>query len=72
MIPELVIYSISISFSLSFCLFLFKTDHSYFVLFFNTFCHARLLNANLLKGQVPDELYSIGVHGGAIEYVAFI
>lgn len=29
----------------------------------------RLLNGNLLEGQVPEELYSIGVHGGAIEYV---
>lgn len=29
----------------------------------------RLLNNNLLEGQVPEELYSIGVHGGAIEYV---
>jgi hypothetical protein len=31
-----------------------------------------LLNGNLLEGQVPDELYSIGVHGGAIEYVTLI
>lgn len=29
----------------------------------------RLLNDNLLEGQVPEELYSIGVRGGAIEYV---
>jgi len=27
------------------------------------------LNGNLLEGQVPEQLYSIGVHGGAIEYV---
>ncbi|KAK6134038.1 hypothetical protein DH2020_032217 [Rehmannia glutinosa] len=26
-----------------------------------------LLNDNLLEGQVPEELYSIGVHGGAID-----
>ncbi|KAF5751945.1 hypothetical protein HS088_TW02G00964 [Tripterygium wilfordii] len=26
-----------------------------------------LLNNNLLEGQVPEELYSIGVHGGAID-----
>lgn len=31
----------------------------------------RVLNNNLLEGQVPEELYSIGVHGGAIEYVNF-
>lgn len=29
----------------------------------------RLLNDNLLEGQVPEELYSIGVRGGTIEYV---
>ncbi|MCH83019.1 leucine-rich repeat receptor-like serine/threonine-protein kinase, partial [Trifolium medium] len=29
-----------------------------------------LLNGNLLEGQVPDELYSIGVHGGAIDLSA--
>lgn len=29
----------------------------------------RLLNDNLLEGRVPEELYSIGVRGGAIEYV---
>ena len=29
----------------------------------------RLLNDNLLEGQVPEELYSVGVHDGAIEYV---
>lgn len=27
------------------------------------------MNNNLLEGQVPEELYSIGVHGGSIEYV---
>ncbi|KAG6764161.1 hypothetical protein POTOM_031620 [Populus tomentosa] len=26
-----------------------------------------LLNGNLLEGRVPEELYSIGVHGGAID-----
>ncbi|KAL9324979.1 hypothetical protein ACSQ67_005624 [Phaseolus vulgaris] len=26
-----------------------------------------LLNGNLLEGQVPEQLYSIGVHGGAID-----
>lgn len=31
----------------------------------------RLLNDNLLEGRVPEEIYSIGVHGGAIEYVNF-
>ncbi|WVZ10527.1 hypothetical protein V8G54_015057 [Vigna mungo] len=31
-----------------------------------------LLNGNLLEGQVPEQLYSIGVHGGAIEYVNLI
>jgi hypothetical protein len=33
---------------------------------------SRLLNGNLLEGRVPEELYSIGVHGGAIEYVSFL
>lgn len=32
----------------------------------------RLLNDNLLEGRVPEELYSIGVHGGAIEYVLLV
>jgi len=32
---------------------------------------ARLLNGNLLEGRVPEQLYSVGVHGGAIEYVNF-
>lgn len=27
----------------------------------------RLLNGNLLEGRVPEQLYSVGVHGGAIE-----
>lgn len=27
----------------------------------------RLLNDNLLEGEVPEELYSVGVHGGTIE-----
>ncbi|KAB5538243.1 hypothetical protein DKX38_015776 [Salix brachista] len=31
-----------------------------------------LLNGNLLEGRVPEELYSIGVHGGAIEYASFL
>lgn len=30
------------------------------------FC-CSLLNNNQLEGQVPEELYSIGVHGGVIE-----
>lgn len=29
--------------------------------------HFRLLNSNELEGQVPEKLYSVGVHGGAIE-----
>ena len=32
---------------------------------------ARLLNDNQLEGQVPEQIYSVGVHGGAIEYVNF-
>lgn len=31
--------------------------------------YIRLLNDNLLEGRVPDELFSVGVHGGSIEYV---
>ncbi|XP_042010884.1 uncharacterized protein LOC121759389 isoform X1 [Salvia splendens] len=27
----------------------------------------RLLNDNLLEGEVPEQLYSVGVHGGAID-----
>lgn len=42
------------------------------VSFSNPFYHARLLNGNLLEGQVPEQLYSVGVHGGAIEYVTLI
>lgn len=30
---------------------------------------ASILNDNLLEGRVPEELYSIAVHGGSIEYV---
>lgn len=29
----------------------------------------RLLNDNHLEGLVPEQIYSVGVHGGAIEYV---
>ncbi|KAK9091135.1 hypothetical protein Sjap_024312 [Stephania japonica] len=35
--------------------------------FFGTYFTLRLLNGNKLEGRVPEELYSIGVHGGAIE-----
>jgi hypothetical protein len=38
-------------------------------IFSNYLSRVRLLNDNLLEGRVPEELYSIGVHGGAIEYV---
>jgi len=40
--------------------------------FSNLFDHVRLLNGNLLEGRVPEQLYSVGVHGGAIEYVTLI
>jgi hypothetical protein len=33
---------------------------------------SRMLNGNSLEGRVPEELYSIGVHGGAIEYASFL
>lgn len=33
------------------------------------FTCARLLNDNKLEGRVPEQIYSVGVHGGAIEYV---
>ena len=32
----------------------------------------RRLSNNLLEGRVPEELYSVGVHGGTIEYVIFL
>lgn len=40
----------------------------WFIDLFLIFC-IRLLNNNLLEGRVPEKIYSIGVHGGAIEYV---
>lgn len=47
-----------------------SVDSAFFVQWFivNFMC-IRLLNDNLLDGRVPEQLYSIGVHGGAIEYV---
>lgn len=44
----------------------------WFITFLSVALHLiRILNDNLLEGRVPEELYSIGVHGGAIEYVNF-
>lgn len=40
--------------------------------FSNMYNDVRLLNGNLLEGRVPEQLYSVGVHGGAIEYVTLI
>lgn len=52
----------------------FSVEITFFFYSFACMCNfvfpiLSLLNNNELDGQVPERLYSIGVHGGVIEYV---